>query len=99
MKKATRRDDEMRDHYDFTGGVRGKYARRYAEGTNVVVLDPDVARLFPNREAVNETLRAVAQIVQIQKRRRDRGNKAVAPDRRTVAGRKERERSRSGGGR
>jgi len=99
MKKATRRDDEMRAHYDFTGGIRGKYARRYAEGTNVVVLDPDVARLFPNREAVNETLRAVAQIVQIQKRRRDRGNKAVAPDRRTVAGRKERERSRSGGGR
>ena len=99
MKKETRRDDEMRAHYDFTGGIRGKYARRYAEGTNVVVLDPDVARLFPNREAVNETLRAVAQIVQIQKRRRDRGNKAVAPDRRTVAGRKERERSRSGGGR
>ena len=89
----------MRAHYDFTGGIRGKYARRYAEGTNVVVLDPDVARLFPNREAVNETLRAVAQIVQKQKRRRDRGNKAVAPDRRTVAGRKERERSRSGGGR
>jgi len=56
----------------FSGGVRGKYARRYAEGTNVVVLDPDVARLFPNREAVNETLRAVAQIVQIQERRRHR---------------------------
>jgi hypothetical protein len=58
----------MRARYDFTGGVRGKYVRRYAEGTNVVVLDPDVARLFPNREAVNETLRAVAQIVQIQER-------------------------------
>jgi hypothetical protein len=56
MKKRTRK--EMRNHYDFTGGVRGKYARRYAEGTNVVVLDPDVARLFPNRDAVNETLRA-----------------------------------------
>ena len=99
MKKETRRDDEMRAHYDFTGGIRGKYARRYAEGTNVVVLDPDVARLFPNREAVNETLRAVAQIVQIQERRRDGANKAVAPARRPVAGRKERERSRSGGGR
>jgi hypothetical protein len=70
MKKGTRRDNEMRDHYDFTGGVRGKYARRYAEGTNVVMLDPDVARVFPNRKAVNETLRAVAQIVQIQERRR-----------------------------
>jgi hypothetical protein len=60
MKKDSRMNDEMRDHYDFSGGVRGKYASRYAEGTNVVVLDPDVAQLFPNREAVNETLRAVA---------------------------------------
>jgi hypothetical protein len=89
----------MRDHYDFTGGVRGKYARRYAEGTNVVVLDPDVARLFPNREAVNETLRAVAQIVQIQKRRRGKANKAVPLGRGPVAARSERGGSRSGRGR
>ena len=99
MKKGIRKNDEMRAHYDFTGGVRGKYARRYAEGTNVVVLDPDVARLFPNREAVNETLRAVAQIVQIQERRQGRANQATAPDRRPLAGRKGRERTRSGGGR
>jgi len=98
MKKGNRTDDEMRDHYDFTGGVRGKYARRYAEGTNVVVLDPDVARLFPNREAVNETLRAVAQIVQMQERRRGRANKAAPPDRGPVAVRRERGRSRSGRG-
>ena len=77
MKKSTRKDGEMRNQYDFTGGVRGKYARRYAEGTNVVVLDPDVARMFPNRQAVNETLRAVAQIVQIQERRRDGIKKGV----------------------
>ena len=94
MKKDSRMNDEMRDHYDFSGGVRGKYASRYAEGTNVVVLDPDVAQLFPNREAVNETLRAVAQIVQIQERRRDRANKAVSRDRRRA-----RTRSRSGRGR
>ena len=99
MKKETRRDDEMRDHYDFTGGVRGKYARRYAEGTNVVVLDPDVARLFPNREAVNETLRAVAQIVHIQERRRDRANQATASDRRPRASWNELERTRSSGSR
>jgi uncharacterized DUF497 family protein len=99
MKKETRRDDEMRDHYDFTGGVRGKYARRYAEGTNVVVLDPDVAPLFPNREAVNETLRAVAQLVQLQERRRGKANQAIVPDRRPVTVRKERERTQSGGGR
>jgi hypothetical protein len=75
MKKETRKDAEMRAHYDFSGGVRGKYARRYAEGTNVVVLDPDVACEFPNRDAMNKTLRAVAQIIQIQGRRRDRANK------------------------
>jgi hypothetical protein len=54
MKKGTRRNNEVRDHYDFSGGVRIKYADRYAEGTNVVVLDPDIARLFPNGQAVNE---------------------------------------------
>jgi len=77
MKKGTRKHDEMRNHYDFSGGIRGKYARRYAEGTNVVVLDPDVARLFPNRDAVNETLRAVGEIVQIQERTRHRANKRI----------------------
>jgi|GEM_PF-138434 len=96
MKKATRKNNEMRDHYDFAGGVRGKYARRYAEGSNVVVLDPDVARLFPNREAVNDTLRAVAQIVRIQERRRGGANKAVPPDRGQVAGRNEIGKTRSG---
>lgn len=77
MKKESRKGDEMRSHYDFSGGVRGKYARRYAEGSNVVVLDPDVARDFPNGEAVNETLRAVAQIVRIQGQRRDQAHKKL----------------------
>jgi hypothetical protein len=69
MKKATRANGDMRDHYDFRGGVRGKYAQRYAEGTNVVVLDPDVARMFPDRESVNEALRAVGRIVEMRERR------------------------------
>ena len=69
MKKVSRERDEMRAHYDFRGGVRGKYAQRYAEGTNVVVLDPDVARMFPDRESVNETLRAVGRIVELRERR------------------------------
>lgn len=77
MKKAIRKDKEIRDHYDFNGGVRGKYARRYAEGSNVVVLDPDVARLFPNRDVVNDTLRAVAKIVQMQERRNGGTKKTV----------------------
>jgi len=58
----------MRDEYDFTGGVRGKYARRYAQGTNVVVLEPDVAKVFPNAEAVNRSLRALAGIIRAQKK-------------------------------
>jgi hypothetical protein len=48
---------EIRDDYDFSNGVRGKYARRYAQGTNVVLLEPDVAKVFPNSKAVNTSLR------------------------------------------
>ena len=77
MKKATREGDEMRDHYDFRGGVRGKYAARYAEGTNVVVLDADVADMFPDRESVNETLRAVGRVVQLHERRKAKPNKRL----------------------
>ncbi len=64
MKKAakSKRDPDMLDEYDFSLGVRGKYAKRYAEGTNVVVLAPDVAALFPDAESVNDALRALAQI-------------------------------------
>lgn len=54
---------EMRAEYDFSGGVRGKHAARYAQGTNVVVLEPDVAKAFPDSAAVNEALRALLPIV------------------------------------
>ena len=47
MKKM-RNDPDVLEKYDFIGGIRGKYAKRYAEGTNVVVIDPDVAEYFPN---------------------------------------------------
>lgn len=53
----------MRPHYDFRGGVRGKYVARYREGTNVVLLDPDVAAVFKTTEAVNHALRALLQAV------------------------------------
>ncbi len=53
---------DMRSEYDFSGGVRGKHAAQYAAGSNVVVLDPDVAAVFPNAAAVNSALRALAQI-------------------------------------
>jgi hypothetical protein len=47
----------MRDEYDFSKGVRGKYARRFAAGSNVVVLDPDVAARIKSTEEVNRILR------------------------------------------
>jgi hypothetical protein len=56
----------VKDH-DFSNGRHGKYARRYAEGTNVVVLEADVARVFPTAEAVNSSLRALANIIQSRK--------------------------------
>ena len=59
-------DIEMRDEYDFRGGVRGKYAERYARGTNVVLLDPDVAEVFHDSASVNRALRALAQIIREQ---------------------------------
>jgi hypothetical protein len=49
-------------HYDFRGGVRGKYAERAREGSNVVLLDPDVAARFPDAAAVNRALRALAEV-------------------------------------
>jgi hypothetical protein len=61
MKKTPNKSarQTMRDDYDFSNGVRGKYARRYAQGTNVVVLEPDVAKAFPNSKAVNVSLRKI----------------------------------------
>lgn len=59
-KSSSSREPELREEYDFRGGVRGKYAGRYAEGSNVVVLDPDVAKAFPDAAAVNEALRELA---------------------------------------
>ncbi len=54
---------EMRDEYDFSKGVRGKYAKDYAEGSNVVVLDPEVAEEFPDSKSVNEALRSLLPII------------------------------------
>lgn len=50
-------DDEMRAEYDLRGGVRGKYYQRYQEGTNIVLLEPDVAKVFHDSETVNIALR------------------------------------------
>ena len=55
----------MRDEYDFSelkGAVRGKYVERYKTGTNLVLLQPDVAEAFPDAESVNEALRALLKV-------------------------------------
>jgi len=60
-KGGSNRANRMRKEYDFSRGVRGKYAKRYAQGSNVVVLEPDVARLYPDGQSVNRALRALAE--------------------------------------
>ena len=52
-------EDDMRPEYDLRGGVRGKYYKQYMEGTNVVLLDPDVAAVFRDSESVNQALRVL----------------------------------------
>ena len=69
MKKRTGIDDELRSEYDLSEllkeGVRGKYASRCREGTNLVLLAPDVTAVFPDEQAVNEALRLVMRLARI----------------------------------
>ncbi len=52
----------MREEYDFSGGVRGKYADRYRRGVNVVLLEPELAEAFPDSRSVNDALRGLLAI-------------------------------------
>ena len=67
-------NDELRSEYDLAellkGGERGKYAERYRQGTNLVLLAPDVAEVFTDEESVNQALRLVMQLAQIPRRYR-----------------------------
>jgi hypothetical protein len=65
MRKVRSRDEpeEMLQEYDFSAGVRGKYASRFAKDTIMVVLDPDVAEVFPDPNSVNKALRALSHII------------------------------------
>jgi hypothetical protein len=65
MKKVDEIDeDDMPTEIDFSGGERGRFAKRFAEGTNLVALAPDVMEIFPDAESVNNALRLMAQIAQ-----------------------------------
>ncbi len=68
MKKM-QKDPDLLDEYDFSKSVRGKYSKKYAEGTNVVVIEPDVAKYFPDHESVNHALRSLADIISKQKQK------------------------------
>ena len=69
MKKGSPRSrangdsDTLRPEYDFSGAVRGETAARYAEGSNIVVIDPEVLDVFPDGPSVNEALRALAPVL------------------------------------
>ncbi len=62
MGKSERTAEEILPEYDFSKGVRGKYVRRLAEGANMVVLAPDMARIFPDSESVNRALRLLVEV-------------------------------------
>ncbi|OGR82832.1 MAG: hypothetical protein A2901_03890 [Elusimicrobia bacterium RIFCSPLOWO2_01_FULL_54_10] len=70
MKKKNRsKNGDLRTEYDFfkmKGGVRGKYASRYHSGTNLVHLEPDVAKVFSDDDAVNKTLRSLMKLAKVQ---------------------------------
>jgi hypothetical protein len=73
-KSNDERNDDLRPEYDLAKllptGVRGKYAERFQEGTNLVLLAPDVAEAFPTAESVNEALRLVLQLTELRAKRR-----------------------------
>jgi hypothetical protein len=66
--KRMQKDPDMLEEYDFSKGVQGKYVKRYAEGTNVVVIEPDIAEVFPDHDSVNQPLRSLVEIIRRQKK-------------------------------
>lgn len=65
-ESKARDEEEMQEEYDIRGGVRGKYYERYQRGTNVVLLEPDVAAVFRDSEAVNRALRLLIDLARRQ---------------------------------
>lgn len=65
--KKTPKDQDMLEEYDFSSGIQGKYSKRYEEGTNVMVIEPDVMKYFPDHDSVNQVLRSLSEIIEKQK--------------------------------
>ncbi len=94
MNKANRHNDnDLRPEYDFAsmkGGVRGKYVARLRKGSNLVLLDPEVAAAFPSDDAVNEALRGVLNTTRAVRGKGGLPNKALQPTSRAASsGRKQ----------
>ena len=92
MSKVDRdNDDDLRPEYDFAsmkGGVRGKYVARLREGSNLVLLEPEVAAAFPSDDAVNEALRGVLNTTRAVRGKGGLPNKALQPPSRAASGAK-----------
>ena len=73
-------DDDMLPHYDFRGGVRGKYARDYGRSENLRILAPDLLEVFPDSESVNEALRTIVRITSSAIPQKISANTASAPN-------------------
>ena len=85
--------DDLRPEYDFAslkGGIRGKYARRFREGTNIVRIEPEMAEAFPTEAAVNEALRGVLNTARAVRNGGGLPDKALQPTSRTKRARKTR---------
>ncbi len=69
--KVMKNDTDMMEEYNFSNGIRGKYASKYQEGTNLVVLEPELLEYFPDSIAVNEALRSLSIIMKKYKENLD----------------------------
>jgi hypothetical protein len=89
MSKANRHNDnDLRPEYDFAsmkGGVRGKYVARLRKGSNLVLLEPEVAAAFPSDDAVNEALRGVLNTTRAVRGKGGLPNKALQPTSRAAS--------------
>ena len=80
QRRRTNSEDDLLPEYDFTGAVRGKYYERYRQGTNVVLLDPDVAAAFRDSAAVTDALRLMISLAEAKvARRRTEGHEQQRP--------------------
>lgn len=101
MKKPNQDvNDDLRPEYDFAsmkGGVRGKYIKRFREGTNIVLVEPEVSEAFPTDDAVNEALRGVLNTTRAVRRSGGLPNKALQPTSRVTRQKKTKRRKTARG--